>query len=65
MKTLPIFTINGASVCTPDGFAMQARKRRLKRLLRSNLKSSYNQLHSEQGAFISAYQLNELHLHGA
>lgn len=65
MKALSIFTKNGAAVCTPDGFAIKARQERLKRLLRSNLKKRYNVLSSEQRAFISAYQLNELHLHGA
>lgn len=38
-KTLPIHTRLGATICTPDNFAMSARKTRLKRLLKSNLKT--------------------------
>lgn len=30
---------NGAAICTPDKFAIKARKARLKRALRSNLKA--------------------------
>ena len=35
---MPIHTSNGATVCTPDGFAMQQRIERLKRELRINRK---------------------------
>lgn len=31
---------NGASVCTPDRFAMQARCNRLKRILKTNIKGA-------------------------
>lgn len=34
-----IITSNGAAICTPDNFAIKARKARLKRSLRNNLKS--------------------------
>lgn len=33
---MPIHTKNGATVCTPDGFAMKQRIERLKRELRTN-----------------------------
>lgn len=35
---MPIHTSNGATVCTPDGFAMKQRIERLKRELRINRK---------------------------
>lgn len=35
---MPIHTYNGATVCTPDGFAMKQRVERLKRELRINRK---------------------------
>ncbi|URY10863.1 hypothetical protein [Shigella phage ESh6] len=35
---MPIHTKNGATVCTPDGFAMKQRIERLKRELRINRK---------------------------
>ena len=35
---MPIHTKNGATVCTPDGFAMKQRIERLKRELRTNRK---------------------------
>lgn len=35
---MPIHTPNGATVCTPDGFAMKQRIERLKRELRTNRK---------------------------
>lgn len=35
---MPIHTPNGATVCTPDGFAMKQRIERLKRELRINRK---------------------------
>ncbi len=39
---MPIHTKNGATVCTPDGFAMKQRIERLKRELRINhLKTNY------------------------
>lgn len=47
---MPIHTRNGATVCTPNGFAMKQRIERLKRELRINRKinkidSSYDRTH--------------------
>ena len=36
---MKIITNNGAAICTPDNFAIKARKTRLKRALRNNLKA--------------------------
>lgn len=37
MKTFPIHLSNGATVCTPDNMALEARVNRCKRLLRHNV----------------------------
>lgn len=47
---MPIHTSNGATVCTPDGFAMKQRIELLKRELRINRKinkigSNYDRAH--------------------
>ena len=58
---MSIICNNGASICTPDNFAVKARKLRLKREMRSNLvkhQVRMNRLHNKRNELVSkAYTL--------